>query len=144
MSYDSGRGIGACFAITFGLLIAFMGLIFTFTLAEISEGLTIISYLLLVGGLILFLGGLSLVPGARKEYAKRQSILRIAGVRKEVSISDLSYETGLDPEYIREILTSFLISGFLFGYIEGDLFVRDTAGGSRYPRHQSGLFNHGN
>jgi len=42
---------------------------------------------------------------------------------------------------VRVVLTKCLMRGYLFGYIEGDLFVRDTAGRPRYPiRGQRGLF----
>ena len=86
--------------------------------AEFGEIFALVSNLLLIGGLLFFLAGLILVSGSRKEHAKKQRILKIAAVKKEVSISDLSCETELGPEYIREILTNLLISGFLFGYIE--------------------------
>ena len=92
---------------------------------------------------ILIFIGVALVPSARSDAAKTQSILRIAAVRKEVTISEISHETGLDPEYIRDILERYLMSGYLFGYIEGDLFVRDTAGRPRYYGRQMGLYGTG-
>lgn len=98
---------------------------------------------LLVIGILLLLIGVIKIPGVRKEIASWQSVVGIAAVRKEVSISDISYETGLDSEYVREVLSNCLTNGLLHGYIEGDLFVRDTSGTPVYPRSQTDLFSLG-
>ena len=134
MSVASGRGIGACFGTMCGGMMLLMGVIFAFVFPPISDSFfNTLSTILLYGGVIILVIGLVLIPSARKENAKTQSILRIAAVRKEVTIHEISQETGLDPEYVRATIERYLMNGFLFGYIEGDLFVRDTAGRPRYP-----------
>ncbi|MGY5879805.1 MAG: hypothetical protein RTV31_06120 [Candidatus Thorarchaeota archaeon] len=130
-------------AIMFGAMMIFMGALFIFIIQSSDPIFGLISNILLYGGFLLLLVGLLLIPSTQREAKKARSIIEIAAVRKEVSISDISYETGLDSEYIRKVLTQYLMNGFLFGYIEGDIFVRDTAGRPRYPRRQSGLFGVG-
>jgi len=132
MSLVTGRSAGACMLIMFGFMAIVMGLMFTYIFPAIDPIFETISWVSLYGGILLIIIGLGLVPGVRRETIKTKSIIEIAAVRKEVSISELSQETGLDREYVREVLTKYLMSGFLFGYIEDDLFVRDTAG---RPRH---------
>ena len=127
-------------AMMFGLMAVFMGLMLTFVIPDIDPIFEIFSSLTLWGGVLLFFIGIGLIPSARKEAKKTRSIIEIAAVRKEVTITEISQETGLDSEYVRKVLTQYLISGFLFGYIEGDLFVRDTAGGRRYLARQRGPF----
>ena len=83
---------------------------------------------LLLLALVMAVAGVALYPGARRESRRARSILEIAAVRKEVTISDISSETGLDREYVRKIIINMLISHVLFGYLEDDLFVRDTSG----------------
>ncbi len=141
MSVATGRGIGACLGTMCGGMMLLMGVMFTFAFPPISDSFfNTISTILLYGGAVFLVIGLVLVPGARTENARTQSILRIAAVRKEVTIHEISQETGLDHEYVRYTLERYLMNGFLFGYIEGDLFVRDTAGRPRYSRGQTGLF----
>jgi hypothetical protein len=142
MSVASGRGIGACFGSVCGGMMLVMGIMFIIIIPPPPSDsfFNIISTVLLYGGAIILVIGLLLVPGARKESARTQSILRIAAVRKEVTIHEISQETGLDPEYVRAILERYLMNGYLFGYIEGDLFVRDTAGRPRYRSGQMGLY----
>jgi hypothetical protein len=127
-------------AIMFGGMLIVMGLVFTFIIPDFDPIFDIISNIILYGGILLLIIGFAMVPGTKRETNKIRSIIEIAAVRKEVSISDISYETGLDSEYVRKVLTQYLMSGFLFGYIEGDLFVRDTAGRPRIPSTQRGLF----
>lgn len=118
-----------------------MGVAFMFMMPSGTDSFfDILSNILFYGGALFFIIGLVLVPSARKETTRTQSILRIAAVRKEVTIQEISQETGLDPEYVRSILERYLMNRFLFGYIEGDLFVRDTAGRPPYMRGHSGLF----
>ena len=143
MSVATGRSMGMCLSFMFGLMALFMGLMFTFIFPNFDPIFEIISAVTLYGGILLVILGIALVPGVRRTTAITRSIIEIAAVRKEVTISEISQETGLDREYIRKILTQHLISGFLFGYIEGDLFVRDTTGRPRNPRGQRGLFQAG-
>ena len=127
MSASSGRGIGGCVSVIFGVTFIIIAsiLLFIIPVSDSLFGLTFNS--MRFGGFILFFVGVALIPSARNETNKARKIIEIAAVRKEVSISDISYETGFDKEYVRKILTQYLVGGLLFGYIEGDLFVRDTA-----------------
>lgn len=131
---------GVCIAIFFGLMIAFMGVMLYFILGDIIPTLVIIFLMMIAFGFLLFFVGVAKVPSARRESAKWKSIVEIAAVRKEVSISDLSYETGLDRKYIMKVLTQCLMNGNLYGYIEDELFVRDTAGRRYYVVGRRGLF----
>ena len=140
MSVNSGRGVGACMALMFGLMAVFMGLMLTFIIPHSDPAFEMFSSFTLWGGVLLVFIGIGLIPSARREARKTRSILEIAAVRKEVRISDIASETGLDSQYVRKALTQYLINGFLFGYIEDDLFVRDTAGRPRYYGSKRGLF----
>ncbi|MHA1864662.1 MAG: hypothetical protein ACTSWA_12900 [Candidatus Thorarchaeota archaeon] len=139
MSVATGKGVGMCLAFMFGFMALFMGLMFTFIFPNFDPMFEIISSVTLYGGILLVIVGIALIPGVRRNSAITRSIIEIAAVRKEVTISEISQETGLDREYVREILTKYLMGGVLFGYIEGDLFVRDTAGRPRYGQGQMGL-----
>jgi len=131
-------------ALMFGLMAIFMGLMLTFIIPHIDSIFEIFSSLTLWGGVLLVFIGIGFIPSARRDAKIARSVIEIAAVRKEVTITEISQETGLDYEYVRKILTQYLVSGYLFGYIEGDLFVRDTAGRPRYPiRGQRGLFEAG-
>ena len=139
MSVPSGRSVGMCVSIMFGIMGLFMGLLFTFAFPISDPLFETIGSVALYGGILLLLVGFALYPGVRRSSAMTRSILEIAAVRKEVRIYEISQETGLDSEYVRKILTQYLMSGYLFGYIEDDLFVRDTGGRPRYGRGQMGL-----
>ncbi len=132
MSLVSGRSAGACLLIMFGFMAVVIGLMLVFIIPSFDPIFETISWVSLYGGILLLIIGLAMIPGVRRETIKTKSIIEIAAVRKEVTISEISQETSLDREYVREVLTKYLMSGFLFGYIEDDLFVRDTAG---RPRH---------
>jgi len=133
--------VRVCLYIFFGLVLVVMGTIYYYEIGHTFPYIQSVFIAVFVIGILLLLFGAIKIPGVRKEIARWQSVVRIAAVRKEVSISDISYETGLDSEYVREILTKCLMNGFLHGYIEGDLFVRDTSGTPVYPRGQTGLFS---
>lgn len=132
MSLVSGRSAGACMLIMIGFMAVVIGLMLVFIIPSFDPIIETITWVSLYGGILLLIIGLAMIPGVRRETIKTKSIIEIAAVRKEVTISEISQETGLDREYVREVLTKYLMSGFLFGYIEDDLFVRDTAG---RPRH---------
>jgi hypothetical protein len=133
------QSVGVCLAMTFGFMIVLMGAVFYFTLGDIIQPFAIFFLLMIAIGFILFFGGAVKAPSARREQKNWRRILEIAAVRKEVSISDIGYETGLDSEYIRNVLTQCLVGGLLFGYIENDIFVRDTAGRPGYYPGRMGL-----
>ncbi|MGY5854691.1 MAG: hypothetical protein RTU92_14070 [Candidatus Thorarchaeota archaeon] len=56
-----------------------------------------------------------------------QSVIEIAAVRKSVTIAEIVTHTGLDHEFVLEVLTDALVTQRLFGYIEGDEFIRDVS-----------------
>lgn len=141
MFAPTGKGIGACFGTMCGGMMLLMAAAFIFMMPPIPDPFfNSLSTVMLYGGVIFVIIGLVLIPAARKESTRTQSVLRIAAVRKEVTIQEISQETGLDHEYVRATLERYLMNGFLFGYIEGDLFVRDTAGRPRYGRGPMGLY----
>ena len=131
--------MGMCLSIMFGTMALLMGVIFTFVFPNFDPIFEILSSVLFFGGILLLIIGILLYPSIRRNTAIIRSILEIAAVRKEVTISEISQETGLDREFVRKIITQYLVSGFLFGYLEDDLFVRDTAGSRRFFGGPMGL-----
>lgn len=141
MSYVSGKriasGIFPCVGAMLCVFGFFIGYLFPFN-DPIS---LIIGNSLLAFGVAMVLIGMAIYPGGAREAKRIRSILEIVAVRKEVTISDISAETGLDREYIRKVITDLLIANVLFGYLEDDLFVRDTSG--RPPFYGAGRFGFG-
>ncbi len=128
MSYVSGGTIAPPLLFCFGIFIAVFGFMFAYLLPIDDFFFDYIGNGLIIAALVMIFAGLVLIPGSRRESRRIRSVLEIVAVRKEVSISDISAETGLEREYIRKIITNMLISHVLFGYLENDLFVRDTSG----------------
>ncbi|MHA2359414.1 MAG: hypothetical protein ACXAB5_04015 [Candidatus Thorarchaeota archaeon] len=95
---------------------------------------------LLFIGVGLTIMGIALVPASRKRAAILRRVLEIAAVEKEVTISEIHTRTGIDSETVRQILVHRLMNSILFGYIEDDLFVRDTSGRPRLYKGQTGLY----
>lgn len=126
-------------AFAFGLTGIFISTIFTFTFPVNDPFSETISWVTLYGGILLLIIGIVLVPGVIRETKKTKSIIEIVSVRKEITISEISSETGLDREYIQEVVAKRLIIGSLHGYLEDDLFVRDTGARRRYSTGQMGL-----
>jgi hypothetical protein len=122
-----------CGLFMLGFAALVMGLTFTFTMPSFNTTFETVTSLILWGGVLLVLAGIVLVPSFRREVGKLQSILDIVIVRKEVTISEISSETGLDREYVQDVISKQLKIGLLFGHLEGDLFVCDT---SRYRGHR--------
>ena len=85
-----GREVGMCLSIMFGLMALVMGLMFTFMFSDFDPIFQIVSAVLLYGGILLTLVGFALIPGHRRKTAITTSILKIAAVRKEVTISEIS------------------------------------------------------
>ena len=139
--YSTGRDVLTFVGICFGLMLLFMGGIMYILIGPVATGWfqDIFLVVTLIGFGLLALG-LGLYPGTRKRSNLRKKVLEIAAVEKEVTISDLHVRTGIDPETVRGILVQCLMSGMLFGYIEGDLFVRDTSARPIYFRGRAGLY----
>ncbi len=100
------------------------------------------SYIVIHIGVAMFITGIIIGiashPTRKRENMKIQSIIDIVSVRKQASISDIHAETGLDREYIQEVIAKRLISGSLHGYLEDDLFVRDTGARRRHTADDNG------
>ncbi len=139
--YSTGREVLSFTGICLGFMLLFMGLIMYTLIGPVATSLfqNIFLAMVLIGLGFLALG-LGLLPDARNRAKLRKRILEIAAVEKEVTISDLHVRTGIDPETVRGILAQCLMNGILFGYIEGDLFVRDTSGRPFYSRGAAGLY----
>jgi hypothetical protein len=133
MLANSSRSGVMCGLFMLGFAALVMGLTFTFTMPSFNTTFETVTSLILWGGVLLVLAGIVLVPSFRREVGKLQSILDIVIVRKEVTISEISSETGLDREYVQDVISKQLKIGLLFGHLEGDLFVCDT---SRYRGHR--------
>ena len=140
-AFDTGRGALSFLGICFGLMILFFGLMMHILVGPLVDFLFQWIFLAVIFiGLVLVAMGFALYPGSRRRAKLWKTVLEIAAVEKEVTISDLHTRTGIDAEIVRKILVHCLMNGMLFGYIEGDLFVRNTsAGPSRFYR-RTGLY----
>lgn len=119
MPDTSGASVIFCYM---GFLVAILG---GFAFSIFHNFLVIyIGVAMIIIGIIL---GIASEPTRRRENMKIQSVVNIVSVRRQVSISDISAETGLDREYIQEVISNRLISGSLHGYLENDIFVRDVS-----------------
>ena len=128
MSYVSGKRVASLLLPCFGIFVAIFGLMMAYIFPiEIPIVLIIGNTILLIGVIMIF-AGIAYFPSGKRESKQIRSIVEIVAVRKQVSISDISEETGLDREYMRKIITNMLVAHALYGYLEDDLFVRDTAG----------------
>jgi hypothetical protein len=128
MSYVSGKRVASLLLPCFGIFVAIFGLIMVYIVPVEIPIVTLIGNIILLIGVIMIFAGIAYYPSGKRESKQIRSIVEIVAVRKQVSISDISEETGLDQEYIRKIITNMLIARALFGYLENDMFVRDTAG----------------
>jgi hypothetical protein len=139
--YNTGRDVLSFLGMCFGPIIAFMGLMLYFlvgSMADIWFQRVFLALILIGFGLLVV--GLALYPGTRRRTKLYRRVLEIAAVEKEVTISDLHVRTGIDSELVRQILVHCLMNGMLFGYIDGDLFVRDTSGRPFRFRGGTGLY----
>ncbi|TFG33535.1 hypothetical protein EU527_07960 [Candidatus Thorarchaeota archaeon] len=134
MAYLSGRRVASGMLPCFGSVAVVLGLMFGYIIPFDDPVVVLAGNLILLIGIAMIISGLALYPSGRRESRKIRSILEIVAARKQVSISDIRAETGLDTEYIRKVITDMLIAHVLFGYLEDDFFVRDIAGGPRYYR----------
>jgi len=141
MSYTSGRFVAGFILFFSGVIIIILGLILSFTPFSDEVEFIMARYAMLFGGLVAAILGAIVIPGGRRESRNVNRIIEIVAVEKEATFSEISERTGLEPEYIRKIITQLLTSGFLVGYIENDTFMRNTsARPERSENGQMGLF----
>lgn len=141
VSWSTGRDALTFCGFCFGSVILGMGLIMYFIIGPIADALFQMVFLaaIIVGaGLIIM--GLALYPGTRRRGKIFRKVIEIAAVEKEVTISEIHTRTGIDSETVRQILVHCLVNRSLFGYIEDDLFVRDTSGRPTRYSGQPGLY----
>jgi hypothetical protein len=127
MSYEVDRSGRTCGSIFLAMFLIFFGAMFYFMPFEPFNQFDFLFLGLIVFAILLIVYGLTLVPSNRRAQQRNMSIYKIAAVRKEVTISDICTETGLDYEYVRNYLTESIMYGRLQGYLEEDLFVRDVS-----------------
>jgi len=92
-----------------------------------DSSVAMIAEFMLIGGAIAAIIGAILLIIGIPETKRNRSILEIAVVRKEVTISDISAQTGIDLEYIRNTISDLIMTGFLTGFLEDDRFVNAMA-----------------
>ena len=127
MSHETDRGGTTCCLIFAGMFAIAFGSMFYFWSFDPFGDFDILFLGLIVGGILMIVYGLTLVPANNRARRRNMSIYEIAAVRKQVSISDICTETGLDYEYVRNYLTEAIMYKRLYGYLEDDLFVRDVS-----------------
>jgi hypothetical protein len=131
-SIDTGSDCAVCGAV---MCFIFGGIMLA--MFYISPGFTVVTPMFYAGWALIALAVLALIAGYRPHkraaayHKKRQAVYEIAGVARSVTISGLSERTGIDPEMVHQILTRLILSHSLYGYIEDDVFVRDTSGPPR-------------
>lgn len=128
-----------CGSFMLGFVVLAVGLSFTFTMPPFNSTFEIVFSLILMSGVILVLVGIEQIPSFRRNVEKLRSILEIIADREIVTISEISSETGLDREYVKNRISNQLKIGLLFGHLEGDLFVLDTSRRFGYRGKKSGL-----
>jgi len=128
--------LGVCF----GSLILRMGLIMYFLIGPIADAMFQMMFLaaIIVGAGLIIMGFAS-YPGTRRRGKIFRKVIEIAAVEKEVTISEIHTCTGIDSETVRQILVHCLVNRSFFGYIEDNLFVRDTSGRPTRYSGQTGL-----
>ncbi len=130
MSADADRWFTTCCPIIFGLITISIGYFLHFIAYDpISESIFLA---VLGGGILMIVIGAALIPSSIRTRRRNRSIYEIVGIRKKVTITEISSETGLDYEFVQKVMTEYLLSGYLYGYLEDDLFVRDIGGRRRY------------
>ncbi len=140
--YNSGRDVLSLSGICLGPILMIMGLMMYIMIGPLAYiGFQWIFLGILLFGVVLLVVGLGLFPGTRRRAKLWKSVLEIAAVEKEVTILDISQRTGIDSEMVRKILVHCLMNYMLFGYIDGDLFVRDTSARPFRYRGPPGLFS---
>jgi hypothetical protein len=82
---------------------------------------------ILLAGVLMIVIGIALIPSSRRARRKIKSVYEIAAVRKQVTITEICEETGHDYEFVQKVITDGILYKRLYGYLEGDLFVRDTS-----------------
>ncbi|TFG99651.1 MAG: hypothetical protein E4H14_20195 [Candidatus Thorarchaeota archaeon] len=140
MSPDVDRGATTCCLFMLGLMAILFGAMAYFLPPHMDPVFDTLFIALIISGILMIVFGITLIPSSNRARRKVRSIYEIAAVRKEVTITEISSETGLDYEFVRKVITDSIIYGRLHGYLEDDLFVRDTGARQRYPSRQKGLF----
>ncbi len=120
------KGIDPCILMLFGIPAMIVGFVMYLIAPTINSIFDTLFVFILVVGILLSMIGLFRIPSSTRYNNHYKSVIDIAAVRKEVTFSEISEETGLDVEFVHDVIKKSLISGRLFGYIEGNLFVRDV------------------
>ncbi len=139
MSSESDRGGTTCCLFMFGFMAIFVGSMRFIIPPHIFSDFDTLFLASFYGGILMMVIGSALIPSSNRARKKVRSIYEIAAVRKEVTITELSSETGLDYEFVQKVITELIISHRLHGYLEDGLFVRDTGARRRYSTGQMGL-----
>jgi MFS family permease len=141
-TYNTGRDVLALLGVCLGPIMLFMGFLLHILIGPIAGiGFQWTFLAIVLIGVGLFVAGLGLLPGTRRRAKLWKAVLEIAAVEKEVTILDISQRTGIDSEMVRKILVHCLMNHMLFGYIDGDLFVRDTSARPFRYMGPTGLFS---
>ena len=141
MSPDTDRGGTTCCLFMFAIMAIIFGFMMYFVVPNLNPVFDTLVLALIYGGILMIAIGIALIPSSNRARKKVRSIYEIAAVRKEVTITEISSETGLDYEFVQKVITESIINQRLHGYLEDDLFVRDTGARRRYSSGQMGLSN---
>jgi hypothetical protein len=127
MSYTSGRFLVGFILMISGVTSIAIAIILALTPFANEAAFIILQYVLSFSGVVEVAIGYILHSRGRRESREVNQILEIVAVERQATFSEISERTGLEPEYIRDIIIKFLRSNSLFGYIEDDTFYRDIA-----------------
>ena len=129
MQYTSTKANIGVFLIIPGMMVLIAGRLLSLLEAgnpPDSPSVIIAEFMLIGGGIAAIIGAILLGIGI-PETKRIRSILQIVLVRKEVTISEISTQTGFDEEYIRKTISDLVMTGFLTGFLEDDRFLNAMA-----------------
>lgn len=129
MQYTSRKANVGVFLIIPGMMVLIAGRLLSLLEASSPPGslVAIIAEFMLIGGGIAAIFGAILLGIGIPETKRIRTILEIVLVRKEVTLSEISAQTGFNIEYIRKTISDLIATGFLNGFLEVDRFVSEMA-----------------
>jgi len=123
MPYVSRKSIGGIYLIIPAMIVMLYSRYLFLSAAQTELIDANLSEVILLGGSLVVIVGVVLFATGIPETRKRRRILEAVLARKEITISEISTQTGLDREDVRKTISNLLISSNLFGFLEDDLLI---------------------
>jgi hypothetical protein len=123
MPYSSRKSIGGVFLIIPAMMVMLYNRILFLSSVQPDPFVVILSEVTLIGGSAAIIIGAILFVAGIPETRRLRRILEVVLVRKEITISEISTQTGFDTEYIRKAVSNLIGTSYLFGFLENDRFI---------------------